>query len=159
MILPLYRDRIQSLARHMRPEIADDLGQVGMIALWKALESYDERKGALPSYLLRRARGQMSTFLARMNDREVPAGEDMPDFWPSDDDPESEAIREADREFLKDRVFRAVCALPDTQRKYVLLRFYEDCGHPMLKHIFGYNPTAVWRGARDNLRELLADLK
>lgn len=150
------------MARHMRPEIADDLGQVGMIAAWKALSTYSEARGALPSYLVGRAKWQMSTFLKRLPNREVPAGEIMPEFWPSDDDPEGDGIRAADREHVKDRVFRAVLDLPEAQRKYVLLRFYEDCDTRLLTHIFGYCPNSLWNspknGAKYKLREALADL-
>jgi RNA polymerase sigma factor (sigma-70 family) len=56
------------------------------------------------------------------------------------------------------RVAQALDALTDTQRRYVRLRFWHGLGTTDLTRAFGYDPRGVWKGARDRLRQALADL-
>lgn len=60
--LPDYRRWLHHVANEMLPPTSaehDDLVQEGYIAMWRALDSFDESKGALPSWLTRAARYRM----------------------------------------------------------------------------------------------------
>lgn len=160
LVIPHYRDRLVSMANSLRVDLRDELVQVGMIGMWRALLTYQESKGALPSYLVQRARWDMVTFLRKRSENDVPVG-----LMDTDEYSASLGEESFDEE-LSARIWDAVMALPDAQRKYTVLRFYEGADTKLLTEIFGYNPNPLWNskgrtgryGAKFKLADALADL-
>lgn len=56
------------------------------------------------------------------------------------------------------RIAEALDELTPNQRRYVVARFWGGLATSELREMFGYDPAAVWRTAKERLRPLLADL-
>lgn len=109
----------------------DDLVQEGRIAMWRALETYDESLGSLPSWLTRAA-------LQRM--RDVAWGHGQPFGHEAvrgqkavEEGPSLDAMTEDERELVMGRVEQAyhdgellavLRTLSAPQQEYVFLRFW-----------------------------------
>ena len=60
--------------------------------------------------------------------------------------------------YHRGEIAQALDGLTEAQRRYVLLRFWENASTPELKQAFGYDPKALWsRSGRSAAREALAE--
>lgn len=140
----------------------DDLVQRGLVAMWKALDSFDEAKGALPAWLTFKADGAMKDALRpRQKDRVALPLEHLPE--------DAEELLEfpdmllgITRAYHRGEVARALDSLTPRQLEYVRLRFWEGAGTTELVAHFGYDPSGLWNskknGAKIKLRAALAHL-
>lgn len=53
---------------------------------------------------------------------------------------------------------QALEVLTENEQRYVRLRFWEGLSTPELKVAFGYDPSAIWRTAKNKLRPVLEEL-
>lgn len=55
------------------------------------------------------------------------------------------------------QIRQALDVLTPNERKYVVLRFWEGYETAELKEVFGYDPGAIWRTAKERLRPVLEE--
>lgn len=150
----------------LRPDAQDhdDLVQHGLIAMWRALQSFDEDKGALPAWLTMKATGAMKDAL-----RPAPTKRQATTELVVDDELTPEALVEYPdllanvvRAYHRGEVAKAMDVLTPKQREYVRLRFWEGKGTRELTAHFGYDPSGLWNskknGAKYKLQEALGHL-
>jgi RNA polymerase sigma factor (sigma-70 family) len=114
-----FQSRVYGLAVTMLhdPDLAEEVAQETFVRAWRHAGTYDARRGRVPSWLLAIARN-LAIDRARMRapipvDPEVIAGElDTTQEDASADLPE------------RDRLRRAIAALPDEQRRALVLAMY-----------------------------------
>ena len=138
--------------------------------MWKAMNTYDPSKGALPSWLTKAARMRMTdvyrrdtwtgTPMARGHHREHPA-------TPVDTDDEYITTLVGSTEDLEERLamryhddelVEAIKSLPAEEQEYVLLRFWGGLTYRELDKAMGRSTTLLWQRARPVLAEKLAHL-
>ena len=171
--LTAYEDWLHHRAHQMihgtqvRPngEDHDDLVQHGLIAMWKALDSFDESKGALPAWLTFKASGAMKDALRPRVKHVQHLDLDQvvrPEFTPEACIEYPDLLQGLERAYHAGEVARALDALTPKQREYVRLRFWEGAGPAQMRAHFGYDPQALWsskrNGAKYKLQERLAHL-
>lgn len=153
---------IATVARRMNRDHADDLKQVGAIAAWKALESFDPSKSSSPeSWAKMHAVNKMKTYISRLygtcKDRNKP-GYDLPIEDEVLDSPIR--VRYNDLVYHYREIHDAIADLPEKQREYIYLRFWQQRVHAELVKHFGYNPTGLWyKRSKEILKERLAHLE
>lgn len=182
-LLQGYRGWLYTVANHLGGDV-DDLVQEGYIAMWRALGTYDPAKGALPTWLTGAARMRMND-VARGHGR--PTGHvgivaspgsrrDSRDARPAAtgtahlDALAPGALAEVENRvavWLEDglalayhrgQIARALSALTEEQKTYVVLRFWHQMSETEIKpHVQG-NVVHLWRGARQTLRDHLQHL-
>jgi RNA polymerase sigma factor (sigma-70 family) len=142
-------------------ELQKDLAQEGWIEMWKALKTFNEKRGSLPSWLTMKARGRMYDYLrtgGRTN-RTGRGGATVAIPAPAD---KFEEIAETEQTFEeayhKGEIWSAVDSLPKRQREYVRLRFYLGILPKEMVDYFGYEPNALWKYAKPVLKERLSHL-
>lgn len=159
------------------PSNIEDLAQEGLIAMNRALDTYDPTKGELHPYLTFIARQRMREVLRREtwtgspsqrgHVREKPATPVDTDWdWVEELAGSSPDVLDSVLlGYHQGEIYRALNSLTPEQRKYVFLRFWIGYGGqkgPSLKKYFGREVTHLWTqpetGARDRLRGLLAHL-
>lgn len=153
----------------LRPDAQDhdDLVQHGFIAMWRALETFNRDKGALPAWLTMKATGAMKDQLRAAPTRR---GAEMSlEPLVVEDDLLAELIEYPDLlkgvmdAYHAGEVARALDTLTPKQREYVHLRFWRGFGTKALTEHFGYDPSALWNssknGAKHKLRAALSHLE
>lgn len=169
-----YRGWLLAVAATMtRPQLVEDLAQEGWVAMWRALQSFDPARGALPSWLTRKALWRMRTCIADeawlgRPARHLGRGAIRDTTEYATDDPllerlaDDNAIEAAMWAYHQGEVLAAVARLSPAQRRYVYLRFWRGLRGAELAQEFGYEPHALWtsqrNGARQKLRDSLARL-
>lgn len=139
-ILPDYRRWLYKTAWDLLPAgspHADDLAQEGSIAMWRAFSTYDETKGALPSWLTTAARLRMRDVAlshGRWTGHEPMRGRAEPNTTSLDavveDGTDDQALVYDDVldgvevAYHHGEIAQALNALTDEQRQYVYLRFW-----------------------------------
>lgn len=146
----------------------DDLAQLGMIAMWKALASFDPDKGALPAWLTMKANGAMKDAL-----RPAPTKhgldsslevllDSVDDFTPDELVANPDLLAGVVNAYHAGEIARAMDALTPKQQEYVRLRFWEGLSTRELTARFGYDPSGLWNskknGAKYKLQKVLAHL-
>lgn len=114
-----FQSRVYGLALTMLrdPEIADDVAQEAFERAWKHAATYDARRGRVSSWLLTITRN-LAIDRARMR----PAAPTDPDVIASQLDlAEHDALPDVPE---RDRLRRAVAALPDDQKRALVLAVY-----------------------------------
>lgn len=142
----------------LRPtgEDHDDLVQRGMIAMWQAMDTFDEAKGALPAWLTFKAAGAMKDALR-------PREKHLVNLPLDDLDEDLDALLEhpdllagITRAYHAGEVARALDTLTPKQLEYVRLRFWEGATTTQLKAHFGYDPSALWNSKKNGAKYKLA---
>jgi DNA-directed RNA polymerase specialized sigma24 family protein len=175
IILDNYRVWLQRKAADLISDrdLQQDLAQEGWVAMWQALQTYDESRGALPAWLTMKALGRMrycardKAWLGRpgrhqgghnkvVDVTEYPVAAEAP-LWDT-----LEAADLVDSTILayhRGEIMTAIAALTVKQREYVYLRFWRGYRQTELTEFFGYNPLGLWyspvNGARLKLRKAL----
>jgi RNA polymerase sigma factor (sigma-70 family) len=120
-----------------RPDAWQDLAQEGHIAMWKALRTFDESKGALPSWLTGAAKLRMrdvyrrDTWLGTISEkghrREKPARPiDTGEDWVSELlGAQADALESVEWQYHEGEIYAAINALSPVQREYVYRRFWK----------------------------------
>jgi RNA polymerase sigma factor (sigma-70 family) len=174
------------LGDHGHPD-RDDLVQEGYIAMWRALDTYDEEKGSLAGWLTYRARMRMLECVYQKQWTGKPPLRD------GRHKVETRRVDSLDRELLvggndqaqrgtladliagvshlegaelayhHGEILAALAALTPAQRRYVEARFWHGMTESEIKaEVFGYDAGSLWRsqknGARLKLAETLAHL-
>lgn len=223
-VLPDHRRWLHKVANSMLPPDSpdhDDLAQEGMIALWRAVGTYDpDRKVPMAAWLRYKAAHRMRSVVSGHANMTGSEAYDYPRATPK-----GKATRDRIRGYLREhpgagtveiaralglsngtvsfhrrklhvdvdapapaaslsellddgfdltdaadvleqviegyhegRILEAIGELTPAQRRYVMLRFWGGLGTTELTEEFGYEPRGIWRGARERLRPLLADL-
>lgn len=138
--------------RHLQ----QDLMQLGRIAIWKAVDTFDESKGALPSWVQLKARGAMLDSFRKQIDLPL---ESEAEEW----DKLRTELHASDLAAHQREIRAAIDTLSPRQQEYVHLRFFEDYREAELREHFGYDPGGLWRspknGARNKLRDQLSHLQ
>lgn len=166
----------------------DDLVQEGRIAMWKAIATYDQSRGALATWLITAAKMRMKECIKRDHWTGLPTryghGGKVPDEGVTvmslmDDDLTLTEILEAadlldavELSYHRGEILQAIASLSENQRRYVVYRFWlgwnptsrQNNGGPSLAEAIGVKrPDMLWgeknRGARDRLRERLLHLE
>lgn len=179
----LHKRSGQLLRSHDHPD-HDDLAQEGRIGMWHAMDKFNDRKGALPSWLTTNANWRMKEMLSRkawtgMPSRAGKKQEDLSvlrlDLMMEEDEGIEALLVGAD---LADRamwayhhgeIAAALESLTPGQRRYVYLRFWAGVGEVAtgrggggMADYFGYSPNAMWsnpkHGAKTRLQAALAHL-
>ena len=170
------------LGSHGHPD-RDDLVQEGYIAMWRALDTYDEAKGALAGWLTYRARMRMLECIQQRQWTGKPAHRDGrhkvegPAFIDSldrelhgDRDGGQTRVTVADIvagvEYLEGtelayhhgEIMAALEALTPAQRKYVEAKFWHGMSESEIKaEVFGYDAGSLWRSQKNGARLKLAE--
>lgn len=160
-LLADYRNWLLKVAGSMThgEENIQDLAQEGWIAMWRATKTYDESKGALPSWLTTAARMRMSnvvtrgTFLGRPEHRGKPTVHEEP-VDEIENLMRAQLEDQIDLAYHDGEIMAAVNDLTPLQRQYVYRRFWLDESPTALANDLGNG----WVGARPKLRERLAHL-
>lgn len=135
----------------------DDLVSVGMEAMWRAGESYDPTKGALPSWLTMRAAGSMKDQLRTANKHEMYGVYlDLATDDKSKDEDLSDLLIRA---YHGGEIYKAISQLTQRQRDYIYLRFWRGWTSSTFTREWGYDPRGVWAGAQKSLRKSLSHLQ
>lgn len=168
--LETYRGWLRSVAATMTsPYLVEDLAQEGWIAMWRALQTFDPAKGALPAWLTRKALWRMRTCIADQAWLGRPARHlgrgairDTTEY-PSSDDPVWERLAADDAmdgvlwAYHRGEVLAAVAQLSPAQRRYVYLRFWRGLRDCDMVQEFGYDPHALWTSTKNGARQKLRD--
>lgn len=151
----------------------DDLAQTGLVAMWKALDTYDPDKGSLPSWLTMKADGAMKDALRPAPTKRqssdslealltARAGSPDVDLTPEALIALPDLLDGIAKAYHCGEVAKALDVLTPKQREYVRLRFWEGMGTKELTVHFGYDPSGLWNskknGAKYKMREALAHL-
>lgn len=152
----------------------EDLVQEGYIAMWRALGSYDPARGALPAWLVRKARGRMAECVTRKRWTGQPAmrhgrnpverpqtvsldapqtedGATLADLLGGPDCTETVSTA-----YHHGEIAEALDRLTPRQREYVQARFWDGLAGRELAAVFGYDPSALWNSPRNGARRKLA---
>lgn len=152
---------LATVARNLNKDHADDLKQVGAIAAWKALQTFDGKRGMPEQWMKLKAQYAMYAYLQNAYGRKPGTkkpGWDIPVEEESLDSSTSDRYDELC--YHQKEIAEAVSELPEKQRRYVHLRFWEGYRHSELEPVFGYNPTGLWyHSAKITLRQKLAHLE
>ncbi len=152
------------VARKMSSKHADDLIQVGALAAWQALLSFDGKSDSPEPWMKMKSVNRMKDYIMTTAgtrkgvkkpgwDLPIPDEDLAPNLPPHLDIP-------SDVRYHSQEIRKAIAELPEKQREYIYLRFWEDADHKTLEDHFGYNPTGLWyTSARLKLRDKLAHLK
>jgi RNA polymerase sporulation-specific sigma factor len=105
---------IRALAYSVNPQIADDLLQEGLLAMLLAINSYDERRGTVKTYVLACAKNRMLSSISRLS---LQGGG-------VDSTEELEAVCESEYDFAKHERFARLCSavencLTEAERRVV----------------------------------------
>ena len=162
---------LRLLGRTWTEDDLQDIKQEGRVAMWRALETFDESRGSLPSWLTGAAlqrmqdvawgRGQPFGHEAIRGSREVDVDTSL------DSEPEDvvEALLGYVEEAYHDgEVIDAIRALSPAQQQYVFLRFWggldPSSRNPAMKPLLAQFPVMSqrhhWQRAKEKLRESLA---
>lgn len=155
-------------------DLVDDLVQEGRVAMWKALQTFDAARGALPAWLTYKAKNRMLTCVTEnlwegtarktgnnsLKVNPTPVVADTIVVHLKEDYSHSENL---DLSYHSAEIVEAVNALTPKQREYVYFRFWRSMtGSDMVKE-FGYNPNGLWAaktsGAKARLKSKLAHLE
>lgn len=129
--------KMATLIAPSRPDVWQDLAQEGHIAMWKALSTFDESKGALPSWLCGAAKLRMTdvyrrdtwfgTPSVRGHKRERAARPiDVSDDWVETlIGATADALAAVEWQYHEGEIYAAINALPPHQREYVYRRFWK----------------------------------
>lgn len=175
----LYKTAI-SLVGSSSPYL-DDLVQEGRIAMWRALETYNPKRGLLEKRLTFKARSRMVDIVDKNRsltgqpsrrkgregisepdtislDKERGEGVTLLDLIPSPDILVN--LSTDDKNKKEQDVAQALDNLTDNQRKFILAKFWDNTNEWSMKEIFGYSPSPKMReGAYKKLRKELAHLE
>lgn len=109
----------------------DDLVQEGRVAMWRALSSYDETLGSLPSWLTRAAemrmkdvawgKGQPFGHEAVRGSRQVEEGMSIDEM---EEDSVEALMGHVESAYHDGEILEAIRALSPKQQEYVVLRFW-----------------------------------
>lgn len=160
----------------------DDLAQEGYIAMWRALQTYDPDKGALPTWLTKSARLRMEEVLRRGTSFGKPeargvhttpesaglprnASLELAQELGLDPAAGDDVMEEVFARYMEGEVRRALDELPELQRRYVELRFWKGKSETQMYAEQLFPPGTVVRnlwvgkdGAQKRLRLLLGGL-
>lgn len=154
---------------------AEDLAQEGWVAMWRAAKAYDPERGSLIGLLKQAARRRMVDVL-RQERYYVKAGRngsglEIPVPTKDDGDSESDAavtlwdelaisdnIDALITAYHEGEIWQAVNELPERQRQYVLIRFYQGYTHTETMALMQSNAQGIWSKARVRLKERLEHL-
>jgi RNA polymerase sigma factor (sigma-70 family) len=174
------------LGSHGHPD-RDDLVQEGYIAMWRALDSYDESRGSVAGWLTYRARMRMTECVSQRQwtgkpalrdgrhkveapfvdslDRELGSGQDggQTRITVADVVPGVEYLEGTELAYHHGEIMAALAALTPGQRKYVEAKFWHGMTESEIKAgVFGYDAGRLWRsqtaGAKVRLAKSLAHL-
>jgi RNA polymerase sigma factor (sigma-70 family) len=170
------------LGSHGHPD-RDDLVQEGYIAMWRALDTYDETRGTLAGWLTYRARMRMLECVRQRQwtgkpgvrdgrhkvehryvdslEREVPHRHTVHTL--ADLVAGVEYLDGTELAYHRGEIMAALAALTPAQRRYVEARFWKGMTESEIKaEVFGYDAGSLWRsqknGAKLKLAETLAHL-
>ncbi len=151
-----------------------DLKQEGRVAMWRALETYDEAKGALPSWLTRAAEMRMKDIArghgqpfgreATRGSREVDTGGSIDAF---DEDQIDGLLGYVSEEIHDGEILRVIRErLTPRQQEYVFLRFWGGLDPraqaPQVREMVKQFPVLAerwqWQRAKPILVDALAHL-
>lgn len=172
--------RAGQLLPHSHPD-HDDLVQEGRIAMWRALEKADEGLGALPEWLTSHASWRMKDIVAkrgwlgmppRRHGRTPLDAVQPEELYLSDLLGDTEGVvrmlaaaelpSAVELAYHQREIVAALRDLTPRQRQYVVMRFWYDYGLPVMREVFGYDPSGLWsspkNGAKKKLRHRLAHL-
>ena len=175
-LLAQYRGWLRTVAAGLVSDTQqrEELAQEGWIAMWRATQTFDPVKGALPAWLTQHALWRMrdcsrdQTWTGRpprlmgrspvLGVVEAPCSEHP--LW--------ENLATADTvdsilwAYHRGAILDAIAQLSPSQRRYVYLRFWRGLRGPDLAAAFGYDPHSLWNsprnGARNKLRASLTHL-
>ena len=149
-------------------ELAEDLAQEGLIAMWRGLVKFDPERGVpLDFYLKKTARWGMLT-AARKNGytgsqrrykRDIPPMScyALQDSDSGSSDPFEALVFSAHRQDIIDALNRV---LAPQQRKFAILKFMYQYSYSELSEHFGYVPTALFKAKhKERLAQSLTHLK
>ncbi len=113
------------LLRQGTPEdMAEDIAQESLLALWRKAESFDPAQASVATWLFTIARNKRIDRLRR---------EARPEFDPEDPafqpDPEPEPDSAIDRAQDEERLRAALAGLPEEQASLLRLAFFQDLSH------------------------------
>lgn len=139
------------------PELAEDIAQETMLAVWRKAATYDPARASASAWLFAIARNQRIDRLRRdqrsrahlIHEMEAPDNPEQPD----------ELVDAAERGA---RVRDALALLPDEQARVVQLSFFEDHPHAEIAERLGIPLGTVksrLRLAMTRLREALGEIK
>lgn len=151
-----------------RPEDHDDLVQEGRIAMWRALESYDETLGSLPSWLTEAARMRMKDLAwkhgqplgrpATRGSREVESGTSLDAY---DEDVVEALLGHVETAYHDGEVLDAIRELTPAQQQYVFLRFWGGLDPrsraPEIRALVAEFPVLQQRHHWQRAKKILAD--
>lgn len=117
----------------------EDIAQEGWIAMWKALQTYDPTKGALPSWLTTAAKMRMSDVVRRHHwtgtpsvkghVREKPATPVDPDWdWVDEKLERADAFAYVEMAYHHGEILSALSMLPPREKQWVVTNILEDAG-------------------------------
>ncbi|MBB94250.1 MAG: RNA polymerase subunit sigma-24 [Rhodobacteraceae bacterium] len=133
---------------------AEDVAQEVFLRAWKKAGSYDPSKGAVSTWLYRIAVNLCIDRNRRGGFRRFVGLESAPE--PEDDTPDAEADLDARQRLA--RTQKAIAALPDRQRRAILLRVTGDLSSTEIAATLGTSAGAVEQllvRARTTLRQAL----
>jgi DNA-directed RNA polymerase specialized sigma24 family protein len=145
-----------------RPDhLITDLEQIGLIAMWEAIELNEirqvETKAPLDWWLKRQALFAMNRtirdWFEPMKQRQhtwvddVTRYVDLPMLLPG-----------VEMAYHRGEIYQALSELSPKEREYVMLRFWQGQRTPELREHFGYYPSTLWATARKKLQKSLAHL-
>lgn len=177
-VLQDYRRWLYFMAYQMAdsPADVDDLAQEGYIAMWRALDTFDPDRGALPPWLTRAAKMRMHDVVrrdvqfgqdykrnpgstdGRSVSLEALAAPELADFEDRTADRLAEGVALA---YHHGQIHAALQNLPESQRQYVVMRFWFGMSNPEIQPLVEGNVTHLWhgpKGARARLRLALDNL-
>lgn len=177
-VLQDYRRWLYYMAHHLAasPDDVDDLAQEGYIAMWRALDTFDPDKGALPPWLTKAAKMRMHDVVRR----DVSFGQDykrnpgstdgtavslealaVPELAEMESRTASALAEGTALAYHHGQIHAALQGLPEEQKQYVVMRFWCGMNNPEIQPLVEGNVHHLWhgpKGARARLRLALGDL-
>lgn len=160
-------NRLTDAANH------DNIVQEGRVAMWRALATYDESKGALPTWLTRAAEMRMKDVAwgkGQPFGHEAVRGARPVEEGPSLDGLEEQVVEGllgyVEEAYHDGEIWAAVNSLTEKQREYVFLRFWggldPKSASPATRALVSQFPVLKerwhWQRAKGALRERLGHL-
>jgi RNA polymerase sigma factor (sigma-70 family) len=157
-----------------RPEDHDDLVQEGRVAMWRALESYNEDLGALPSWLVRAAENRLKDLAwgkGQPTGHEAVRGKRQVEEVVSVDSMEADEVDGlmgyVEEAYHDGEIIDAIRHLTPKQQEYVFLRFWGGLDptsrSPEMKALVSQYPVMAerwhWQRAKAILVDELSDFR
>lgn len=111
----------------LTPEIADELAQETMLAIWNKAHSFDPRQAAASTWIFTIARNKRIDHLRKVANYRTQSDEDM-----VFEDPSATPVENTSQKQETQRIKEALKTLPEEQLSLIKKSFFEDKSHAII---------------------------